>query len=99
LFTTIEIPGLYPAYPKGWGGVNATGYSNQEFDSLCRDAYTNLPDSDVYLQAHRQMRDLFIEEQPVLPLFFRNDLMVINPELKGFQDGNYQPLERIEEIR
>jgi peptide/nickel transport system substrate-binding protein len=99
LFTTAEIPGLYPDHPKGWGGVNPTGYSNQEFDSFCRNAYTNLPDSDVNLQAHEQMSLLFREELPVLPLFFRVDLVVIDPELKGIQDGNYQLLWNIEEFR
>jgi len=27
LFMSSEIPGIYPDYPKGWGGGNAPGYS------------------------------------------------------------------------
>jgi peptide/nickel transport system substrate-binding protein len=98
LFTTSEIPGLYPEHPKGWGGVNAPGYSNPDFDDYCRDAHTNLPDSGVNLEAHTQMGTIFKEEKPVLPLFFRVDLLISDPDLEGLSDGNYLPFWNIEEL-
>ncbi len=48
LFTTGEIPGPYPEYPKGWGGGNATGYQRPEFDQFCTQAQTSLPESEPF---------------------------------------------------
>ena len=45
LYTSEEIPGPYPQYPKGWGGANASGYSNLQFDLACRQALNSLPDA------------------------------------------------------
>ena len=44
LYLTNEIPGPYPDYPKGWGGVNASGYSNAQYDQACLDALYSLAD-------------------------------------------------------
>jgi len=44
LFLSAEIPSPYPAYSKGWGGVNALGYSNPDFDVACGLILTSLPD-------------------------------------------------------
>jgi len=99
LFTTDEIPGMYPQYPKGWGGVNATGYSNPDFDSLCRDAHTTLPDSGLNLRTHEQMSMLFEQELPVLPLFFRNEIIIAEPELEGLENSFFPLFWNIEALR
>jgi peptide/nickel transport system substrate-binding protein len=99
LFITDEIPGTYPEYPKGWGGVNAPGYSNQDYDLACRKVTTNLPDSGGSLQALEQLRTIFQEDLPALPLFFRNDIILANPDLEGFQSGIYPTLWNIEGIQ
>ena len=99
LFTTDEIPGLYPDYSKGWGGVNATGYSNDEFDLACGLAYTNLPDSPESLLALDQIRTIFRADLPALPFFFRNEIIVAKPDLEGFENGIYEPLWNIEAVQ
>ncbi len=99
LFTTDEIPGLYPEYLKGWGGVNATGYSNHDFDLACGLANTNLPDSTETLQALEQIRTIFQADLPALSLFFRNNIIVATPDLEGLENGVYSQIWTIESIR
>ena len=72
LFISDEIPGLYPSYPKGWGGVNAVGYNNANFNSACLEVLTSLPDSENYLSSLEDIREIFREDLPALPLFFRS---------------------------
>jgi len=99
LFTTDEIPGLYPEYSKGWGGVNATGYSNNDFDLACGLANTNLPDSTETRQAFDQIRAIFQADLPALSLFFRNNIIVATPDLEGLENGIYTQFWNIESIR
>ncbi len=99
LFTSIEIPGLYPEFPKGWGGVNATGYSNQEFDQACGEAHTNLPDAAESILALEQIRLIYRADLPALPLFFRNNIIVADPVLEGFENGFYSLFWNIDNIR
>ncbi|MFN2281985.1 MAG: ABC transporter substrate-binding protein [Anaerolineales bacterium] len=98
LFITSEIPGLYPEYPKGWGGVNAGGYSNQDFDEACLVLSTNLPDSETALDSERQLIEIFRSEMPVLPLFFRQDLIIASPDLSGLDSGVFSPFWNIEAL-
>jgi len=99
LFSADEIPGLYPEFPKGWGGVNATGYSNNDFDLACRIVNTNLPDSPETLLALEQLSSVYRTDLPALPLFFRNDIIVATPGLEGLENGIYSQFWNIESIR
>ncbi len=83
LYMTQEIPGSYPAYPKGWGGANAAGYSNAEFDRACQQAQTTLPDSPEHRAAHFQAQAIFSQDLPALPLYQRLKLVATRPELCG----------------
>ncbi|MFM8322311.1 MAG: ABC transporter substrate-binding protein [Chloroflexota bacterium] len=80
LYTTAEIPGPYPQYPRGWGGANAAGYSSPEFDRLCRQAQLALPGSDAYRQAHAAAQAVFAEDLPALPLYARLKLAAARPD-------------------
>jgi len=71
LFTTQEIPGPYPQFPRGWGGANASGYSSPEFDRQCQLAEASLPESPAYQPAHFQAQAIFAEDVPVIPLYPR----------------------------
>ncbi|MBS1248453.1 MAG: putative ABC transporter-binding protein [Chloroflexi bacterium] len=99
LFTSGEIPGLYPDYPKGWGGANAPGYSNPDFDAACNLALTSLPDSEATLQAHQEAVDIFVEDLPVLPLYFWREMMVLKPDIVGPESGAYPFFWNLEEYR
>ncbi len=80
LFTTAEIPGPYPEFPRGWGGANVSGYSNPEFDRLCRQALATLPGEPAHQQAHFQAQALFATDAPVIPLYARLKLAAARPD-------------------
>lgn len=98
LFIASEIPGIYPEHPKGWGGVNAPGFSNQDFDQACLDISTHLPDSEIALEAGGKLLEIFRSEMPVLPLFFRQDLIIASPEISGLESGVFSQFWNIEAL-
>jgi len=99
LFMTDEIPGIYPAYLKGWGGVNAPGFSSDDFDAACSLVITNLPDSPVAQDAVKGLISTFEDGLPVVPLFFRRQVIVTRPELTGFENGVYDLFWNIETVQ
>ncbi len=99
LFLSDEIPGLYPKYPKGWGGVNASGYSDEIFDSTCRILLSGLPDSNVFLEARGKIMEIFRTELPVLPLFFRQDIIIASPDLVGLESDVFPLFWNIEIVQ
>lgn len=98
LYTTDEIPGPYPDFPKGWGGANATGYSNPQFDQACRRARFSLPDTPEYDQAHRQAQEIFAEDLPAIPLYLHLNLTAVRKDMCGveFQALSATPLWNLE---
>lgn len=98
IFQTKEIPGLYPDFPKGWGGANATGYSQESFDQACSTILTSLPDSEGSRQEILTVQSIFEEALPALPLFYRREMLIFRPGLAGLQDGSNLPLVTIEYI-
>ena len=99
LFLSAEIPGPYPTYSKGWGGANASGYSSEDFDAACGLVLTNLPDSEDAQYSVKSLGSIFEADLPVLPLFFRRDIILVSPILEGFQSGSFQPFWNIESVR
>jgi peptide/nickel transport system substrate-binding protein len=83
LYLSGEIPGPYPDYPLGWGGVNASGYSNAAYDQACLDATYALPDLPQYSQQHVQAEAIFADDLPALPLYWHYRLVVGRPDLCG----------------
>lgn len=83
LYLTDEIPGPYPDYPIGWGGVNASGYSNPQYDQSCVDALYSLPDLPQHLQKHAEAQVIFAEDLPALPLYWHYRVIVGRPDLCG----------------
>jgi peptide/nickel transport system substrate-binding protein len=83
LFLSNEIPGPYPDYPKGWGGVNASGYRNPQYDQSCLDALYSLPDMPQHVQEHAEAQAIFAEDLPALPLYWHYRVTVGRPDLCG----------------
>lgn len=81
LYSSSEIPGPYPDFPKGWGGANYTGYSNPDFDQACQKAMASLADWPERLEAHRKAQAIFAEDLPVIPLYLRVKLVAMRPDL------------------
>ncbi len=83
LFVSSAIPGPYPAYPKGWGGVNASGYNNPKYDQACLDATYALPDLPQYQPDQAAAQAIFAEDLPALPLYWHYKVIVGRPDLCG----------------
>ena len=83
LYLTNEIPGPYPEYAIGWGGVNASGYSNSQYDQACLDALFSLPDMPQHLAKHADAQALYAEDLPSLPLYWHYRVVVGRPDLCG----------------
>jgi peptide/nickel transport system substrate-binding protein len=81
LFTSNEIPGPYPEYPKGWGGGNAGGYQNVDFDRHCSQAMTSLPDLERYQMAHAQAQSIFADDLPAMPLYQRLKVIAMRSDM------------------
>ncbi|HNB54391.1 MAG TPA: ABC transporter substrate-binding protein, partial [Anaerolineales bacterium] len=72
LYLTEQIPGEdMGRFPYRWGGTNLTGYSNPAFDTACKNALSLLPGQPGYLEAHQLAQQIFAEDLPVIPLYFR----------------------------
>jgi peptide/nickel transport system substrate-binding protein len=69
----------------GWGGQNATGYSNTAYDVACRLAREALPGQPGYIDSHYQAQALFAQELPVVPLYLRLKSAITRTEFCGFQ--------------
>jgi peptide/nickel transport system substrate-binding protein len=85
LYTSTEIPGPYPQFPKGWGGANASGYTNPEFDRACGLSRQTLPETSEYRQANSQAQILFSQDLPALPLYWRLNMLAMRPDFCGAQ--------------
>lgn len=101
LFITNEIPGAYPEFSLGWGGMNAAGYSSPAYDQACADALYSLADQPLHAQAHAQAQALFAEDLPALPLYWHFRLLVTRPDLCGINpaplaDGVLADLEQVD---
>jgi peptide/nickel transport system substrate-binding protein len=83
LYLTNEIPGPYPNYPKGWGGVNASGYSNPQYDQACLDALYSLSDTPQHVEKHAEAQAIFAEDLPALPLYWHYRVVVGRPDICG----------------
>ncbi len=81
LYLTSEIPGPYPQYPIGWGGMNAGGFSDPVFDQACENALYSLPDAPQHTSEHLQAQAIFSEQLPALPLYFRSEVIMARPDL------------------
>ncbi len=84
LYLTSEIPGPYPEFVKGWGGVNASGFTNPEFDQACENALFSLPDAPQHRAEHLLAQEIFAAELPALPLYLHFNVSVARPDLCNF---------------
>lgn len=101
LYTTDQIPGPYPESTVGWGGANAGGWSNAEFDQACRRAQFSLAEEQAFGEAHKQAQAIFAEELPVIPLYERISLIAMRPDMCGVNfdasaDGSLVSLESLD---
>ena len=73
-----------PTAENNWGGQNYPGFNNAEYDAACNRALTALPDTEDYIEGHKEAQRIFSEQLPVVPLFLRIKLAATRPEVLGF---------------
>ena len=83
LYASDEVPGPYPDYPKGWGGVNAGGYTNLDYDGTCRDGRFTLPEMPLHAQASSQAQAILANELPAVPLYWHFKIILTRPDFCG----------------
>ncbi|MEN8242818.1 MAG: ABC transporter substrate-binding protein [Chloroflexota bacterium] len=86
LFFSDAIPGNdLELFPYKWGGWNAAGWSNAEFDAACRAARGAAPGQESYTQNHALAQQIFAEELPVIPLYAYQQVAIGRADLCGLQ--------------
>jgi peptide/nickel transport system substrate-binding protein len=73
-----------PSAGNDWDGINFSGYANPEYDSACYTAMGSLQDDEAYLAAYREIQQLFAENLPALPLYWRIQVATARPDLCNF---------------
>jgi len=73
-----------PSADNGWSGQNDPGFNNAEYDAACTRGLQALPDTDNYIQGHKEAQKIFSEQLPVFPLFLRLKIAAYRPEVTGF---------------
>ncbi|MEW5869026.1 MAG: peptide ABC transporter substrate-binding protein [Chloroflexota bacterium] len=81
LYMSSEIPGPYPEASKGWGGANASGYSNPEYDLACQQALATIAGMPEHQAAHFQAQAILAEDVPMIPLYLRTHTLVARSDL------------------
>ncbi len=88
LYLTSEITGSYPEFPKGWGGMNASGYTDPQYDSACENALFSLSDAPQHQPEHLQAQEIFSAELPALPLYLHYSVSVARPDLCNYTSAS-----------
>lgn len=71
-------------FPYGWGGVNAGGFRDSEYDRLCDAAINALPGEPGYVETHQAMQSYFASQLPVVPLYQQVSLALSRADMCGF---------------
>lgn len=69
----------------GWGCENSVGFSNAEFDAVCKAALSALPGQPAYVQNHLIAQEIFAEYLPIVPLYLRLKLAATRPDMCNFK--------------
>lgn len=80
-FTTVQIPGPLDEFPMGWAGVNVSGYSRMEFDAACLEGNIFPYLSPEWIRAQREAHTLFLDDLPMLPLYWQKQTWVARADL------------------
>ena len=64
-------------------GINASGFSDAEYDSACQSLLLNLPDAAAFDDGARKTQQIIADQVPAIPLFVRPRLMAHSTDLCG----------------
>ncbi|MCH9019505.1 MAG: peptide ABC transporter substrate-binding protein [Proteobacteria bacterium] len=80
---------MIPTEENNWSGQNNPGFVNAEMDALIEKTEVEL-DREVRRGYWRRMQQIYAEELPVLPLYFRADPYILPPWLTGIEPTGHQ---------
>jgi peptide/nickel transport system substrate-binding protein len=78
-----------PSAENGWSGQNTPGFRNAEMDALIDKVEVEL-DRDKRRADWHRIQEIYAEQLPVLPLYFRADPFIIPKWLKGIEPTGHQ---------
>jgi peptide/nickel transport system substrate-binding protein len=78
-----------PREANGWGGENFTGFRNAEADRLIDEVEVEL-DESRRAGMWRRLQEIYAEELPELPLYYRSDSFVLPKWLTGLRPTGHQ---------
>ncbi|HJS31758.1 MAG TPA: peptide ABC transporter substrate-binding protein [Alphaproteobacteria bacterium] len=78
-----------PTAANGFGGQNYTGFKNKEIDDLIERVELEL-DREKRRALWRRIQEIYIEELPVLPLYYRADAFIVPKLLSGIEPTGHQ---------
>jgi peptide/nickel transport system substrate-binding protein len=79
-FSSSEIPNA----ANYWVGTNVSGYSNPAFDVACQAVQQSLVDEPTHVEAYNQVQSIFMQDLPVLPLYWRLKVAAARADLCHF---------------
>ncbi len=85
LFLRDEIPGEFPEHARGWGGGNASGFDNPDFDEACMAAGNLLENTVAFRMAQEDAQNIFVEEVPSFPLYLGAEYLLSRGDLCGLE--------------
>jgi peptide/nickel transport system substrate-binding protein len=86
LFFSEAIPGKdEEIFPYKWGGWNASGWMNEDYDSACKAARGSAPGQEAYQENHALAQSILMEELPMIPLFHFQHAALARPDICGLQ--------------
>jgi peptide/nickel transport system substrate-binding protein len=88
--TSVEPPcDLYltsewPSEESGWAGQNNPGFTNEDYDAVCKAAIQSLPGTPEYEQNHKEAQRIYSEQLPTVPLYLHFSLAASRPDMRDF---------------
>jgi peptide/nickel transport system substrate-binding protein len=85
LWLSEQIPGEDTnIFPQGWAGQNNPGFSDSEYDRVCKAALQSLPGQPGYMENHLKAQEIFAEQLPVVLLHFHLNFGATRPDFCGY---------------
>lgn len=78
-----------PSEKNGWSGQNQPGFSDKRMDSAI-DAMDLEFDAKKRLDLAAEMQKIYVEQVPVIPLYYRSDVSVVPKSLKNYRVPGHQ---------
>ncbi|MGD8458586.1 MAG: peptide ABC transporter substrate-binding protein [Anaerolineales bacterium] len=67
-----------------WDIWNNAAYVNPIYDDICANALNTLPGEESFEENHYQAQEIIINDLPVIPLYWRNEVGASRPDLCGY---------------